>query len=35
MIYELTIDGYLLGVFSTEAEVVRRTRDRGRGRRVG
>lgn len=26
MIYELTIDGYLLGVFSSEAEAVRRAR---------
>ena len=26
MIYELTIDGYLLGVFPSEAEAIRRTR---------
>ena len=32
MIYELTIDGYLLGVFSSEAEAVRRARYLPRGR---
>lgn len=31
MIYELTIDGYLLGVFSSEAEAVRRARYLPRG----
>ena len=32
MIYELTIDGYLLGVFSSEAEAVRLARYLPRGR---
>ena len=32
MIYELTIDGYRLGIFPTEAEAVRRTRYLPRGR---
>lgn len=32
MIYELTIDGYLLGVFSSEAEAVWRARYLPRGR---
>lgn len=32
MIYELTIDGYLLGEFSSEAEAVRWARYLPRGR---
>ena len=32
MIYELTIDGYLLGVFPSEAEAIRRARYLPRGR---
>lgn len=32
MIYGLTIDGYLLGVFSSEAEAVQRARYLPRGR---
>ncbi len=31
MIYELTIDGYTLGQFSTEAEAIRRARYLPRG----
>ena len=32
MIYELTIDGYTLGQFSTEAAAIRRARYLPRGR---